>query len=241
MGKITSVVQFNGHVGNLVGITGQDGEFYLRRYRDHINNPNTIGQITTRTKFALAGNLAKLIPSDIIYGMTGSGRRGRRQRWVKVMMRQITTTISDGKVSAILAPKDLILSEGSPFFDMSVSNVAIAEGNLSMSVELPESDAKSLMVAVYADGRDGSFSAVDSKVAEETGTLTMPLPHDTFQVVNLYAIPIVAKSDLANVRYDNIVDADGETISCYSSDAIFYNSTNYSWRRSQFIGSYSAQ
>ena len=239
MGKIASVIQFTGRTGNVVGVTGQNGDIYLRTHRKHINNKNSVEQVSTRVKFALAGSLSKLIPSDILYGMSGSGKRGRRQRWQKLVIKKMTTTSVDNVVTASLAPNDLILSEGAPCTGFSVSSVTIANGKVSMTVSLPDSDTRLLIVAVFADSRNGGFSSIDSKVADTAGELEIPLPDTSFSVVNLYAIPIVHNEQAAGVNYGNEVDAEGESISAYATSAVFYNSGRYKWQHSVFIGSFS--
>lgn len=240
MAKITSVVNFSGKLGNLVGMQGQDGQMYVRIHRNHINNPNTMEQIIARTKLSLVGNLSKLFPADVLYGMSGNGKRGRRHRWVKVMMRRITVTQNDNSVSAFLRPENLILSEGNPFYGITINNIAIAEGNVTMNIDFSDENTKALVVAAFADSQTGHFLAVDSKVADTEGAFSIPLPQSTFQVANLYAIPIVGSSELSTVQYDDSVEADGDTVSSYSSMATFYNSSNYKWMQSQFLGSFSA-
>lgn len=237
MGKITSVIQFSGRTGNLVGVTGQDGQFYLRNHRRHISNPNTTDQVATRAKVALAGSLSKLIPSDILFGMSGCGKRGRRQRWLKTIIRHMSTVSSDGSVKAVLAPSDLVLSEGGYCAGIQVTNVSITDGAVKMTMALQD-DTQALMVAVFADSRSGGFTAVGSKVADSDGEFSLPLPEETFQVANLYLIPITQSSSLAGVNYGDTVEAEGESTSAYASEAIYYNSGRYTWQHSVFIGSY---
>ncbi|MCR5445777.1 MAG: hypothetical protein K6E96_08920 [Bacteroidales bacterium] len=240
MGKIASVIQFTGRTGNVVGVTGPNGDIYLRVHKKHINDKNSAEQIATRVKFALAGSLSKLIPSDLIYGMSGNGRRGRRQRWQKLLMKKMTTTAVDGTVTATLAPSDLIFSEGAYCAGTSVSGVTVADGKVSMSVSLSDRVSQLLMVAVFAKSRSGGFSAVDSAVATESGSLEIPLPDSEFTVANLYAIPITQNEQLSGVYYGNEVNAEGESVSSYATTAEYYNSNRYQWMNSVFVGSFSA-
>lgn len=240
MGKIASVIQFTGRTGNVIGVTGQDGDIYLRRHRKHIKNNNSPEQVATRVKFALAGSLSKLIRSELLFGMSGSGKRGRRQRWQKLIINKISTSSDNGIVTAQLLPADLILSEGPTYAGVTVSNVTIADGNVSMNVSLPDENTQVLVVAIFANSRTGDFSAVTSKVASENGSLTIPLPDTSFTVANLYAIPIVQSSSAAGVNYGNEVIAEGESVSAYSTLAVYYKSGKYTWMHSWFIGSYSA-
>ena len=86
MGKIVSVIQFTGRTGNLVGSKGQNGTVVLKNHQPNVTNRNTQEQVNARVKLALAGSLSKIVPADTIYGMTGDGNRGRRQRWIKAIM-----------------------------------------------------------------------------------------------------------------------------------------------------------
>lgn len=240
MGKIASVIQFTGRTGNVVGVKGQDGDIYLRVHRKHINDKKSQEQIANRAKLALAGCLSKLIPAELLAGMSGSGKRGRRQRWQKIIIKKMTTTTNDGIVTASLAPTDLIFSEGGAIPGINISDVTVADGKVSMSVTLPNGYTKVLVVAVFADSRTGGFSAVDSKMATDTGALEIPLPDTSFSVANIYTIPIVLTNSAAGVNYGNEVNAEGLSVSAYATTAALYDSERSSWMHSAFIGSYSA-
>ena len=240
MGKIASVIQFTGRTGNVVGVTGQNGDIYLRVHKKHINDKNSAEQVANRVKFALAGSLSKLIKSDLIYGISGSGKRERRQRWQKLLIKKMTTTAVDGTVTATLAPSDMILSEGAFCAGISVSSVTVGDGKVSMTVSMSDTVSQLLMVAVFADSRNGGFTAVDSGVATESGSFEIPLPSSEFEVANLYAIPITQSERLAGVNYGNEVDAEGQTVSSYATSAEYYNSNRYQWMHSVFVGSFSA-
>lgn len=87
-----------------------------------------------RAKIALADSLSKIIPSDLLYGMKGFGKQGRCRRWTKTVLQRMSVTVADGKVQALLAPSDLLLSEGPYSFGVVVDTPAIAEGKLTMNV-----------------------------------------------------------------------------------------------------------
>lgn len=240
MGKISSIIEFTGRTGNLVGAKGQNGRYILRAHQPQVKNANSPAQMETRAKMALAGSLSKLIKSDIIYGMSGSGNRGRRQRWMHEIMKRMTTTSSNGTIKAVLAPSDLILSEGGFSTGVTIGAVTIEESCIKTTTTFPDSIDRVLFVALYADSRSGGFLAAQSTVISESGEVTIPIPDEEFHVVNLYAIPIKISSQFSGVSYTGEVAALGEETSAYSSEAKSYNAERYEWMRSEYIGSFSA-
>lgn len=240
MGKISSIIEFTGRTGNLVGAKGQNGRYILRAHQPQVKNANSPAQMETRAKMALAGSLSKLIKSDIIYGMSGSGNRGRRQRWMHEIMKRMTTTSSNGTIKAVLAPSDLILSEGGFSTGVTIGAVTIEESCIKTTTTFPDSIDRVVFVALYADSRSGGFLAAQSTVVSESGEVTIPFPDEEFHVVNLYAIPIKISSQFSGVSYTSEVAALGEETSSYSSEAKSYNAGRYEWMRSEYVGSFSA-
>ncbi len=240
MGKINSVIEFTGKTGNLVGVKGQDGEVYLRKRLRHVKNGNTEQQVSVRAKIALAGSLSKIIPSEMLYGMKGSGKQGRRQRWMRTVMQRMSVTVADGKVQAVLAPSDLLLSEGPYSFGVVVDTPAIAEGKLTMNATLPDDVERIIVAAVFADSENGGFHVVGSTVVESTGVVEMPLPDAGYRVVNLYVIPITKSNSVSGVSYSSDVEALAGTDVGYASTAGYYNSNRYVWMHSIFVGTVTA-
>lgn len=240
MGKINSVIEFTGRTGNLVGVKGQNGQVYLRKHVRKIHNDNSEQQVVARAKMALAGNLSKLIKAELLYGMPGNGRRMRRQRWMTEILRRMTTTTVDGTVKAILAPSDMILSEGRYSFGVKVENAAIAEEQLTMSITLPDNVEKLLVVAIYADSVSSNFNVVGSAMAESSGSFSMPLPDASYHSANLYVIPIANKTEPSGVTYGGDVEATEGATSSYATAASSYNSDKFEWMHSIFVGTITA-
>lgn len=240
MGKISSIIEFTGRTGNLVGAKGQDGRYILRAHQPQVKNANSEAQMITRAKMALAGSLSKLIPADVIYGMSGSGRRGRRQRWMREIMKRMTITSADGAIRAILAPSDLILSEGGVTAGVTIGMVTIEEGVIKTTVTYGDDIDRVVITALYAESRSGGFVATQTTVVSTSGSVEIPVPKEEFHVVNLYAIPVLESKQFGGVSYAGEVSAYGEEVSAYSSEAVAYNSGRYVWMRSEYIGSYSA-
>ena len=240
MGKIVSVIQFTGRTGNLVGSKGQDGTVVLKNHQPHVTNRNTQEQVNARVKLALAGSLSKIVPADTIYGMTGDGNRGRRQRWIKAIMKRMVVSLEDGITTAKLEPADMILSEGYYCSGITVSNVVVGNSTVTASATLDDKIDHALIVAFFAESRNGGFHSVSSTVVSESGEVSIPLPDDGCHVVNLYSIPIKLATSLNGHSYGNEVIAVGESTSAYSVEAKSYNSGAYVWMHSQYIGSFSS-
>lgn len=240
MGKIVSVIQFTGRTGNLVGSKGQDGNVILKTHVPHIANRNTQEQVNARVKMALAGSLSKLVHADIIYGMSGNGNRGRRQRWIKSIISRMSVSTEAGVTKAWLEPSDMILSEGYHTSGVSVSDVVVGTGNVTANVTFNEGIDHVLLTSFFAESRNGGFHSVESTVVSESGTVSITLPDEACHVVNLYTVPIKLATTMAGVAYGNEVEADGDEVSAYSVEARSYNSGRYVWMHSKYVGSYSA-
>lgn len=240
MGKIVSVIQFTGRTGNLVGSKGQNGTVVLKNHQPNVTNRNTQEQVNARVKLALAGSLSKIVPADTIYGMQGSGNRARRQRWIKVIMSRMAVSVDSGITSAKLEPADMILSEGYYCGGVTVANVTVGSSTVTASITIGDKIDHALIIAFFAESRNGGFHSVSSTVVSESGEVSIALPDDGCQVVNLYSVPIKLATSLAGHAYGNEVIAVGDSTSAYSIEAKSYNSGAYVWMHSQYIGSYSA-
>lgn len=240
MAKISSLIEFTGGVGNLVGVKGENGEFYLRRRVRHVHDAQTDAQIVTRAKVALAGSLSNLFPAELLYGMSGSGKRGRRRNWMAEIMQRMTTSTVDGKVRAMLAPADMILSDGRYAYGVTVTNPTIADGHVSMTVTIPEGVERVLVVSAFADGTERRFMSVNSTVATATGSVTLPLPEERQNVANIYIVPISRGTSQSVVSYTSEVGAIGDESVSYSAEVRTYNTEQYEWKHSIFVGTVSA-
>lgn len=172
--------------------------------------------------------------------MTGNGNRGRRQRWIKTIMSRMAVSVEGGITTAKLEPADMILSEGYFCSGINVTNVTVSSSTVTATVTLDENIDHALIVAFFAESRNGGFHSVSSTVVSESGEVSIPLPDDGCHVVNLYSIPIKLATSLSGHSYGNEVIATGESTSAYSVEAKSYNSGAYVWMHSNYIGSFSS-
>jgi len=236
MGKISSLIEFTGRTGNVVGVKGDNGEFYLRRHTRHVHDASSMNQVEARAKIALAGSLSKLFGAELLYGMSGNGKRGRRRHWICEIMKHMDLAVVDDKVVATLSPENMILSEGQYAYGVAVSNAAIVDGNVSMDITIPEKVERVLVVSAFADSANGRFMSVDSIVATESGSVSIPVPEERQKVANIYLVPIVRSTSPSGMSYSSEVGASGTTTISYSAEARMYNSEVFEWRHSIFAG-----
>lgn len=204
MGKLVGAIQFNGKVANVVGMRGENGRNYLRERKYEIANPNTKAQQDVRTKFVLAGLLSKLTPAELIVGLSGSSKRQRRSRFTKIINDRATVRGDQ----ALLAPADLIFSEGSQYPLPSDAIHATYDGTTvnitgASTVFDDENLSSIIVVGVFSINRTGPYVSEDATVITRT-ELTAKL-NGKGVLVNIYLIPVLRADGATSVAYQNAV------------------------------------
>lgn len=237
MGKITGMLQYVGKVGNTVGMKGSDGENYVR-----INvkpaNPKSQAQVDQRVKMALAGLLSKLTDRNLIIGMGNTTRR-RRTNFTSLITRMATTQEVDGVVRALLAPEDLIFSEGR-VIPVDTENLSTTFNGSKLQVTygqtaLPTDIAAYLIIGAFSKGEE--YIQIDGAVITNT-TLSVDIPGQG-EAVNVYVVPITRADGATSTSYERAV-IDIETSNDYAAVArgavagsLYYGGSAYLGRTRQ--------
>ena len=67
--------------------------------------------MTNRAKFALAGMISKIVPKEVLVGMSPD-RRSRRPLFTSNIVRHANVSVAGGVVKATLDAHDLVFSQG---------------------------------------------------------------------------------------------------------------------------------
>ena len=112
MGKtdFNGLSQWTGRIGGLV-FKVVNGKQVITSYKKEVFNPRTEAQMLNRAKFGLAGMINKIVPKEVLVGMS-SDRRSRRPLFTSNIVRHATVSVTDGTVTATLNAKDLVFSQG---------------------------------------------------------------------------------------------------------------------------------
>ena len=112
MGKtdFNGLSQWTGRIGGLV-FKVVNGKQVITPYKREVFNPRTEAQMMNRAKFALAGMINKIVPKEVLVGMSPD-RRSRRPLFTSNIVRHATVSVTDGTVTATLNAKDLVFSQG---------------------------------------------------------------------------------------------------------------------------------
>lgn len=217
MAKLVGIFQFNGKLGETVGMKGTDGKNYVRT-RVTPNNPKTVLQSAQRAKVNLMGRMSQATPFEVIIGM-GSTKRMRRSEFNKNLVN--VATIDDSArdiIMAKVAPEDVIFSKGSQTIEATVSTPAATTANAA-TIGLTLADAslaglygERIVVAVIDPSDKGGYSLVkyadvvfDDTTAQSV-TINYGAPIEDESLVCIYRIPYQLTTAGAAMRYETIAN-----------------------------------
>lgn len=207
MAKLVGNMQFVGKLRNDVGFIGEDGKVFVRSGDNNPSNPNTAAQIVVRTKFALAAQLSKLVPRELIVGFQKSARKNRAS-FVKNIIGN--STIDDSR--AELEPEKLVFSTGRSFIlhdsiVATVVNDGVQRPYVSASITTTDwpDDLAAINVIAVECAADKSYTRVESAVLTKTHNSAQIAADRSIATAQIYTIPVVKSPTADRVAYDKFV------------------------------------
>ena len=192
MGKtdFNGLSQWTGRIGGLV-FKVVNGKQVITSYKKEVFNPRTEAQMLNRAKFGLAGMINKIVPKEVLVGMS-SDRRSRRPLFTSNIVRHATVSVTDGTVTATLNAKDLVFSQGVAA-PVTVNEMAVTDGLVGGTLgALPEKVDAVMMIAVVYDTKVGLYTRTVYEVVP-AGETVISLDTQTTEsgnVAHLYAVPM---------------------------------------------------
>ena len=112
MGKtdFNGLSQWTGRIGGLV-FKVVNGQQVITPYKKEVFNPRSEAQMLHRAKFALSGMINKIVPKEVLVGMSPD-RRSRRLLFASNIIRHANVSVDSGVVKATLNANDLVFSQG---------------------------------------------------------------------------------------------------------------------------------
>lgn len=238
--------KFSGKLGGLV-FAVRNGVQIQREYNAHPNNPKTNDQRVQRAKGVLAGKLSHIIPADIIAGMNGSGKAGRRAEFQSVLLKAIESQISitTGTAKATLMPEKLVLSQGLEVNAVSVldGGTSYGDGVIHVTWGLGTWTGQARFVALlsYWNGSEYEWH-LETKVlnvADRQWPISVPLSWTTsgnYGDAFIYAIPIVIDEETLRLNGTPLTPGDDNTTLQFVASLVATESSAISYAASEFVG-----
>ena len=168
-----------------------NGKQVITPYKREVFNPRTEAQMMNRAKFALAGMISKIVPKEVLVGMSPD-RRSRRPLFTSNIVRHANVSVESGVVKATLNAHDLVFSQGVAA-PVTVSGVTITDGLVGGTLgALPEKVDAVMMIAMVYDSTVGLYTRTVYEVVP-TGESAIRLDTQATEsgnVAHLYAVPM---------------------------------------------------
>lgn len=217
MAKLVGIFQFNGKLGETVGMKGADGKNYVRTLVTPLN-PKTALQSDQRAKVNLMGRMSQATPFEVILGM-GSTKRMRRAEFNKNIVNVATIDRSvPGTILAKIAPEDVIFSKGAQPIEATVSTpAATTAGAATIGLTLADASltgkyGERIVVAVIDPSDKAGYSLVkyadvvfDDTTAKSV-TINYGAPIADESLICFYRIPFQLTEAGAAMRYETIAN-----------------------------------
>ena len=192
MGKtdFNGLSQWTGRIGGLV-FKVVNGKQVIMSYKKEVFNPRTEAQMSHRAKFALAGMINKIVPKEVLVGMS-SDRRSRRPLFTSNIVRHANVSVTGGAVTATLDANDLVFSQGVAA-PVTVNGMTVTDGLVGGTLDaLPEKVDAVMMIAVVYDTTVGLYTRTVYKVvpAGETAISLDTQTTENGNVAQIYAVPM---------------------------------------------------
>lgn len=215
-----------GRQGNNV-FSVQNGTQVVKAYQPVVSNPRSTPQMIQRAKFALAGKMSGITPSDALVGLPASSPRQRRALFVSSLARIASTTQEGGTIVATIPYDQVVYSKGSlSIYSNPAAITAVWGGqdnNSRVGVTIPRLDTANIfppaptgygelaVVALY----DAASSMLDEvQVVERSATTAINVRFRQGARrdvrVAVYYVPFMVDTRIAAQRAGNIQDAESD-------------------------------
>lgn len=217
MAKLVGIFQFNGKLGEVVGMKGADGANYART-RVVPLNPKTDLQTDQRAKVNLMGRMSQVTPAEVILGL-GSNKRYRRAEFNKILLNAATIDRSTpGTVVAKITPDNILFSKGAQAIQASVSTAAeITVDGATLGLTLTEPTlagmyGERIVVAVIDPSDKAGYSllkysdVVFDNTTAQTVSVRYGAPIANESMVCIYRIPFLLTEQGAAMRTETLAN-----------------------------------
>jgi len=182
--------QWEGRVGGIV-YKVINGKQVMMPYSKSTFNPRSTAQMVARAKFSLSAMISKIVPKEVLIGMS-SDRRRRRSLFLSNIVRHTTVAVTPDGYIASLDAEDLIFSTGE-YSPITMGDVSVADGLVNATIsKKPDAVDAVMVIAVVYDTNIGQYTHTVYDVLP-AGETTICLDTETTaagNVAHLYAVPM---------------------------------------------------
>lgn len=224
MGKLVGLIgTVSGKVGNIVFCKGENGMTYGRTYQPRVSNPKTVLQMDQRAKMNLVGRMSQVTPKKLLVGMSGTSPRARRSVFTHILLSSATIDRSvPGEVLALMAPEDIVFSQGAEIISASAATPTITSTSMSVSITLTDDSlagryGERIVVAIVDPSHKAGYSHVAYKdqIFDDTTSKTVTVNYggtiEDQTLVCIYRLPFVLNEEGASKIYQSLAN-DGSDI-----------------------------
>lgn len=217
MGKFVGFIgTISGKVGTTVFQKGEKGISYGRSYQPVVSNPKSIGQTDQRAKMNLVGRLSQVTPKSLLIGLEGANNRQRRSIFTSNLLKVATVDRSAGdEVVAIIAPEDVMFSQGAEVINASMGNVSVTERSVATTLTLGDatlagSYGERIVCAIIDPSNKAGYSQVKYLDVVLDGTTAVNVnfsfgaPLADQSMICIYRLPYMLNADGARLRSETL-------------------------------------
>lgn len=240
MGKFTSIIQFKGKVGELVGSRDSKGEMTVRKHQPEIKNPQTDAQMVQRTRFLAINAYASLAGEAAFAGLTPRARSNRmttRNAFVKLNLADRNTVVAekmqDGSFKAEIAPRSVKFAEGTLGTPM-VGRPTLQEiEGTPVAIELPITAGqgnhyRTRFVGVAINSESHKCIVDIRNAEEEKFVFALTDPNHDFGTYYLYVYTMQLDSEGDEYTFSSWLSTGGTALEANASIRTIWGSAQYS-------------
>lgn len=217
MGRFVGFIgTISGKVGTTVFQKGEKGISYGRAYQPVVKNPKSVLQTDQRARMNLVGRLSQVTPKALLIGMNGASNRQRRSTFTSHLLKVATIDRSaGGEVVAMIAPEDVVFSQGAETINATMGSVTLAARSVSTTLTLNDATlagkyGERIVCAIIDPSNKAGYSLVKfvDVVLDDTTAKTINFalgaPMADESMVCVYRLPFALNEDGMHVRSETL-------------------------------------
>lgn len=229
----------------------QSGKQVISEYNPEKTGTKSQGQIEMRAKMAMANNVSRCFPSDLLVGLSRSRAAARQTLVGSIVKNAIIVPDTDNQIWAQFDATKLELSKGTfiPADETAVRMSGITKKIVGVTALLPPNFGENdvLFVILPKVAITGEFKQAIGRMSEprQAGTpatasiQVSEVENYPTTIFHAYAIPIIPNALGRRAEYSELLTADNSAL--FSTIAYLYNTRQVNFGKTIYCGSVASQ